>query len=102
MVYITVTGNGVAYVDDYDPVNGQAITLICRPGEDYTLDNIIAEDANGHSIAVSVTQQQTIIYQSSWGALFINAIFSGSPTPPTPQFPKWILFKIRDGNNNVR
>lgn len=102
-IQIHSSGDGTAYVNDYNPEPNQWVTLFAYPNSGETLNDITATDAQGHSIAMSVSQEQSFRYNSSWGTMHIYVTFSGSgPTPPTPTFPYWLLFKIRDGNKNVR
>ena len=99
-IFLQTFGNGTAYVDDYYPVNNQRVHLVCTPYGDSHLDHITATDSYDHSIALLQTLDQTFVYQSAWNNMYIEVYFASGPTPPpTPTFPIWLLFKIRDGNN---
>lgn len=94
-IYVNVSGNGFAYVTNPTPSDGDIVTLYATPDAGETLDDIIAIDSGGHSIALAVTQSQTFIYRASWGDVFITVMFSGS-TPPTPTFlPAWLIAVIK-------
>lgn len=100
-IIVNSSGNGIAYVSDSNPEPGQWVTLYAYPNQGATLDDISATDEYGYSIAMSLSQEQSFRYQSAWGTMIITVSFSGT-IPPTPTFPYWLLFKIRDGNNYVR
>lgn len=80
---VVVSGNGVAYVDDNNPSQGQSVTLTCIPDTGETLDDILAWDSGGHSIALYVQQSQTFTWDDAWISMTISVEFSGT-TPPTP------------------
>ena len=80
---VIVSGNGVAYVDDDNPSQGQSVTLTCTPNTGETLDDVLAWDSGGHSIALYVQQSQTFTWDDTWVAMTISVEFSGT-TPPTP------------------
>lgn len=82
---VVVSGNGVAFVDDDNPSQGQTVTLTCEPDIGETLEDVLAWDSDGHSIALYVQQSQTFTWNDSWVAMTISVEFSGStPPPPTP------------------
>lgn len=94
-IYVSVSGNGYAYVDNSSPSGGETITLYAVADAGETLDDITARDYQGYAIALATVPQQTFTYNSAWGDMYISVVFSGSPTPPTPT-PGWmwaILFK---------
>jgi hypothetical protein len=105
-IYINVTGNGTAYVDNYHPDNGEDFTLYAIANSPDTLDDITAQDANGYWIAMDVVPQKTYPYdENNWGK-YINIYvdFSGEtpPSPPTPtptlpphHMPIWMYPKFR-------
>lgn len=95
-IIVSSSGNGIAYVNNPSPSENERVTLYAIPNSGATLDDIIATDSHGASIALYVQQEQTFTYRSSWGTMFISVVFSGSgPTPPTPTIPYWLLFKMR-------
>lgn len=93
-INVSYSGNGTAYIDDANPEPNQTVTLYAIPDAGETLDDIVATDSQGYSIALAVTQQQSFSYNSAWGNISIVVTFSGSgPTPPTPTFNMWWLLK---------
>ena len=89
-IWVSHTGNGIAYVDNASPLDGDNVTLYATPDSGETLQDIYALDSGGHYIAMSVTQVQTFTYHSSWGDVSIYVEFSGT-TPPTPTLPLWLI-----------
>lgn len=101
IVDVYASGNGVAYVDNPNPYDGDSVTLYAEPYTGETLDDIVAVDQQGHSIALSPsTQIQTFTYRSSWGTVSITVTFSGGTPPTPPRFPIWLLKKIADNNRH--
>lgn len=90
-VFINTSGNGVCYVDNSYPNDGESITIYATPDAGETLDDLYAQDANGYFIALAVSEEQTIRYRAAWGDVTITAIFSGSVDPPEPAFHLWWL-----------
>lgn len=88
LITVTTTGNGYAYVDVPDPYDGQTVTLYCVPDAGETLDDVTARDYQGYAIALATVQQQTFNFNAAWGFMYIDVVFSGSPTPPVPPKPK--------------
>ena len=89
-IYVNVTGNGSAWVDNPTPNLGDTITLECIPNTGETLDDVQATDGNNYPVAVAVQQTQTITLSSSYdygGSITIDVTFSGT-TPPTPTTPR--------------
>lgn len=98
-IFIHIEGNGHAWVSDDTPFNGEHITLYARPYEGEQLLDITAYDSYDHSIAMSVSDEQTFTYDSSWNNMYINVYFSElePPTPPTPgDFDMWYLLFNRN------
>ena len=83
---VIVVGNGIAYVSNSDPVDGEIVTLTCTPDTGETIDDVEAWDSTSHPVAFApVGSQDFVWYDSTYGgALTIKVTFSGSPTPPTP------------------
>lgn len=78
---VLITGNGTAYVDNDDPNIGDIVTLYCDPVVGETLDDVIAWDEHGYSIALATVAVQSFTW--NYGAMTISVTFSGT-TPPTP------------------
>ena len=100
-VYLNPQGNGYAYVDNPTPSDGEQFTIYCIPDPGETLDDVRAFDSHDYPVAIITAQQIPMTFRDSWGSLYVDIYFSGS-TPPTPSFPYWLLYKIRDGNNYVK
>ena len=93
-IHVNWSGNGYAYVDNYFPIENTNITLTCVPDEGETLDDVTARSEYGWAIALATQEVQTFPYDTSWGDMYIEVVFSGTTPPPTPEFWKWaILFK---------
>lgn len=83
-IFVDVHGNGVAYVDNPNPIAGDPVTLYATPDPNEQLLDIMARDQGGHYIALDPSlTQQTFTYNSDWGNVVIEVYFSGS-TPPQP------------------
>lgn len=85
-------------------VNGELFTIYFVPDGGATLDDVRAFDSHDYSVALpAVSQNNTITmnFRSGWGNLYVDAYFSGSPTPPSPvgSIPIWLLKKAADKNN---
>ena len=100
-VYLNPIGGGTATVDNPNPNNGERFTIYCIPYLGYQLDDVRAFDSYDHPVAIVVGTTISMVFDDAWGNLYVDIYFTGSgPTPPGPGgFPKWLLFKIRDGNN---
>ena len=83
---VVVVGNGIAYVSNSDPVDGETVTLTCTPDTGETIDDVEAWDSSAHPVAFAPVPSQSFVwYDSTYGgAMTIKVTFSGSPTPPTP------------------
>lgn len=75
-VYIESYGNGSCYVDNYNPENGDIITIYAIPDTDNELLDMYCESEYGYSIAISIAQEQRLTYDSTWGDITIYATFS--------------------------
>lgn len=99
-VFLQYQGDGYAYVDNYNPVQGDLIHLVCVPDAGAQLLQIVATDSYDHSIAVLQTLDQYITFRSIWNNLYIEVYFSGST--PSTGIPIWLLKKAADNNNRTR
>lgn len=70
------TGGGSAWVSNYDPQDGEEITIYAEPVTGATLDDIVAYDIGGFPVALYVQEEQTLIWQDSYGKLSIYVTFS--------------------------
>lgn len=99
-IFVITSGNGVAWVDNAYPFDGDSVTLYAQPDLGETLDDVYAYESHGYGVAVGVGQP--FIYHDSWGDLTIYVIFSGG-SPPVPEpFPAWLLFKISENNRQLK
>lgn len=95
-IIVSWSGYGSAWVTDTQPEPNQPVTLYAIPDQGATLDDIIATDSQGYSIALDVRQEQTFRYNSAWGTMFIGVQFSGGgPIPPTPTIDPNILILLK-------
>ena len=78
MSKITVisNGDGYAYVTNPDPLDGEDFQIICVPSTGETLEDLVAVDANGYSVALYVQPTQTLTWNDTWITLEITATFS--------------------------
>lgn len=98
-VFLNVSGDGTATTNAVPPlVDGEEIIIYCTPFAGATLDDVRVWTSYDESIAISVSEEIHIIYQSAWRSLYVEVYFSGAPIPP-PEPPKfvdkypWLLFK---------
>ena len=93
-IILNVYGNGIAYVDNNYPIDGDIVTLQANedPGEE--LLDITARESHGYAVALATTNLQSFTYQGSWGDLTIDVYFSGS-TPPSPRYWLWAILGSR-------
>lgn len=93
-IWVNVSGNGTAYVDNPNPIAGDQVTLYAYADQGEQINDIYALDSGGHYIAMYVQPQQTFTYNSAWGDVSIYVEFSGT-TPPTPTYNDiWIYWKM--------
>lgn len=75
-IYVNITGNGQAWVDIPTPNNGDIVTLYAYENTGAFLIDITARDQYGYAVALATTNVQQFQYNSSWGDLTIDVIFS--------------------------
>lgn len=84
-IYVSVSGNGSAYVDNPNPADGDPFILYASPATGETLNDIYATDSHGQYIAMQVATQYTYNYNETIWGNFINIFVEfSSTTPPTP------------------
>jgi hypothetical protein len=76
-VYIRQSGRGSCYVDNYNPQNGDVITIYADADTGAQILDMYCTSEYGYGIAISITQVQTLTYDSSWGDITITAKFTG-------------------------
>ena len=98
-VYINISGDGYAYTDAVPPlVNGEQFTIYSVPYDGATLDDVRVWTSYDEAIAILVSTEITLTYNSAWNNVYVDVYFSGAPIPP-PEPPKfvdkypWLLFK---------
>ena len=99
-VYLNVFGDGTAYTDAVPPlVDGESFKIYSTPYAGATLDDIKLWTSYDESIAISVTEEQTLTYHTEWRNVYVEAWFTGSEPGPEPEPPKfwekypWLLAK---------
>ena len=92
-IFITITGNGNAWVDDDNPEPYQVVTLYAMANDPDTLTNIIATDSYDYPIAMSVAPTQQFQFNPSWNKMYIEVTFTGATPPQPPSNLYWLLFK---------
>ena len=76
IITVNANGSGVAYVDNYNPNNGDTVTLYANPvGRKYMLFEIICSDSNGVVLWTAQTETIQFTYDSSWGDITIDCYF---------------------------
>ena len=93
-ITVSVSGNGVAYVDNPTPVDGDRVTLYAYPNSGEQINDIYGLDSEMHYIAFSITTEQTFTYSATLGDIIIYVEFSGT-TPPTPSLPNWLIVVLK-------
>ena len=98
-VFLNVSGNVTATTNAVPPlVDGEEIIIYCTPYAGATLDDVRVWTSYDEAVAITVSQEIHITYQSAWRSLYVEVYFSGAPIPP-PEPPKfvdkypWLLFK---------
>ena len=98
-VFLNVSGDGTAYTNVVPPlVDGEEIIIYCNPNPGATLDDVRVWTSYDYSVAISVSTEIHLIYQSIWRSLYVDVYFSGAPIPP-PEPPKasekfpWLIAK---------
>lgn len=89
-IYVSYTGNGVAYATPTSGDIGESFVLKCTPYDEDVLVDIVAYEEHGWSYALSVTEEQTLPFINS--DVWIEVTFSGE-TPPVPPVPTEVLKK---------
>ena len=91
-IYISTSGNGCSYVDTPAPAQSTTITLYCVPDPGETLEDVTARSQYGWAIALATQEVQTFPYDISWGDMYIEVVFSGTPPQPPEYWKRAILF----------
>lgn len=92
-VYCSSTGNGNCYAvpTSHDALSGETFTVYAQPYDSDVLEDLVAKDAQGHYVAVSVSEEH--IYDATLFPydIWFEATFSGETPPsppPTPENPR--------------
>ena len=98
-VFIDVHGNGTAYTNVVPPlVNGEEIIIYSTPDPGETLDDVRVWTSYDQAVAITVSTEIHLTYQSIWRSLYVEVYFSGAPIPPpdpppaSKKFP-WLIAK---------
>lgn len=95
-IFVNVSGDGTCYAAPTEVTNLETFTIYAHPFEGATLEDLRAWTSNDESIAISVTEEQTLTYHTEWRNVYIDAYFSGAPVPPDPEPPFhlwWLIAK---------
>lgn len=89
-VYLQVYGDGTARTDAVPPlVDGEEFTVYCTPFDGATLDDVRVWTSYDEPIAITVGEEITLTYRSSWRSVYFQIYFSGSE-PPEPEPPSFV------------
>ena len=75
-VYINQSGRGSCYVDNYNPQNGDVITIYADADTGAQILDMYCTSEYGYGIAIGISPVQTLTYDSSWGDITITAEFT--------------------------
>ena len=99
-VFLNVSGDGTAWTNVVPPlVNGEEIIIYCIPNPGATLDDVRVWTSHDESVAITVSTEIHLTYNSAWNNLYVDVYFSGAPIPP-PEPPKpirkfpWLFAKV--------
>lgn len=94
-VYFNVRGEGTAYCDTQDLIEGEEFTIYCIPYEGSELLDVKLWTSDDQSIAITVDPEITLTYQSIYGNIYADIYFTGSEPQPEPLFKyPWLLAKV--------
>lgn len=98
-IYCNAHGDGACYAIPDTVTNLETFTIYAQPFEGSTLEDLRAWTSYDESIAIEVTEEQTLTYHTEWRNVYVDAYFTGAPVPPEPEPPKfwekfpWLLAK---------
>ena len=93
-VYFNVRGEGTAYTDTQDLIEGEEFTIYCVHFDDAQLLDVKLWTSDDQSIAITVGPEITLTYQSIYGNVYADIYFTGSVPQPEPLFRYlWLLAK---------
>lgn len=97
-VFLNVSGDGTAYcipAAGTELSDGERFELYSVPFSGADLEDIRAFDSHDYSVAIPVSDHIVMPFRSSWGNLYVDVYFTGSPVPPPPvNVLTWLLLKI--------
>ena len=105
-VFLNPMGDGYAYcipAAGTELSNNERFEIFCVPDAGATLDDVRAFDSHDYSVAIPVGDHIVMKFRSTWGNLYVDIYFSGSPEPPQPQppIPYWLMKKTADNNSKI-
>lgn len=97
-VFLNVSGDGSAYcipAAGTEMADGERFEIYSVPFSGADLEDIRAFDSHDYSVAIPVSDHIVMQFRSSWGNLYVDIYFSGTPVPPPPaNILTWLLLKI--------
>ena len=99
-IYCDAHGEGTCYAIPSTVTNLEDFTLYAEPFEGSELLDLKAWTSYDESIAIEVTEEQTLTYHTEWRNVYVEAWFTGSDPGPEPEPPKflekypWLLAKV--------
>ena len=82
-IFLNVSGDGTAYTNAVPPlVNGEEIIIYSTPNAGATLDDVRIWTSFDEMVAITVSTEIHLTYNSEWRNLYVDIYFSGAPIPP--------------------
>lgn len=75
VIVIDPPENGSAYVDNYNPTDGQTVTLTSDPDDKYSVSLIICTNLEGTVLWTTTDQVYQFVYHEGWGDINIYIAF---------------------------
>lgn len=76
-IEVTYTGGGTAWVDNPNPSAGEYVTLYAEPFDGANLEDIVAYNEHGESVAIYVQEVQTFLWEDQYfHQMFIYVTFT--------------------------
>ena len=88
-------GDGTLWVDNPNPMPGEDFTIYAQPDNHCQLVDLYMVESHGWSVAITVTEVQTMPYNSDWGDCTIYAEFTSWT------WPFYLLFKKKKHRQRI-